>query len=233
MRANSLALRLFLWATGWTLVILVDHRRRAVVALSPRRRARFRPPPRRLSAHAGGRCGVARGRQRQVPAIDRRAAVRAAVVGLVLAGDAARYQKAGSAFLALAVGLEPAAPAQRQAYARTEVPARLCAGPRGAEAAARRAQHRSRRRRPLFDCGRRRRFRDRRRDPQLRPRHRRHLRGAHHRIAVDYGVTGALRPGAADAHFAEPRGDPLRAGPSGSRASFPSRSPRLRARPMR
>ena len=55
MRANSLALRLFLSATAWAVVILAHHRHCAVVALSAGGGARFRPPARRLSAHAGRR----------------------------------------------------------------------------------------------------------------------------------------------------------------------------------
>ena len=105
MRANSLALRLFLWATGWTVVILIVT---GIVLSSIYRHAVERAFDRRLDVYL--RTLVADvaspgGRQRQVSAVDRRAAVRIAAVGLVLAGHAARYGKARSAFVALAVGL--------------------------------------------------------------------------------------------------------------------------------
>src|SRR5580692_11744422 len=99
MRANSLAVRLFIWATAWTVVILII----TGIALSTLyRHAVERAFDRRLDVYL--RTLVAGGGRREIPAIDRRAAVRTAAVGLVLAGHAARYQDAGSAFLALAVG---------------------------------------------------------------------------------------------------------------------------------
>ena len=69
MRANSLALRLFLSATAWTVDHFARYRHRAVVALPAGGRARIRPPARRLSAHAGRRHRVARRHQRQIPAV--------------------------------------------------------------------------------------------------------------------------------------------------------------------
>ena len=61
MRANSLALRLFLSATVWTVVILLVTGIVLSVALPPGGRARLRPAARRLSAHAGRRRRLARG----------------------------------------------------------------------------------------------------------------------------------------------------------------------------
>ena len=186
------------------------HRHRAVDALSPRRRARLRPPPRRLSAHAGRRRGVAGRRQRQVPAIDRRAVVRTAAVGLVLAGDAARHKKPDvhSSRSLWDSGL-PRLP-NDGSVSSAEARRGLRRRPRRPEAAHRRAQYRSRRRRPLPDRGGRRRLRDRRRDAKFRSRHRHDLCGADRGAAADHGVAGPLRPGAAQAHFGKPRRHPLR-----------------------
>ena len=131
MRANSLALRLFLSATVWTAVILLvtgfvlsglyrDSVERAfdrrlgvylktLIADSPRRKSRSKDRP-----DAG------------------RAAVRAAAVGLVLAGDAARPRQARGDLVALAVGSRLAASRRsaRCARHRTACARAMCKAPR-------------------------------------------------------------------------------------------------------
>ena len=235
MRANSLALRLFLSATAWTVIILVAHRHRAVVALSRRGRARVRPPARRLSAHAGRRCRRARRCRRSSPQ-----SLGEPLFELPLSGwywqvtrlDAAKPEVR---VVALAVGLaaaasrrswhrDDAADGTRQGYVR---------GAGGPAPAPGRAHRRSRRGRPLPGRGRGRRAGDRRRDARLRPRAGRHLRGARARAAAHHHVPGALRPRAAQAHFGEPRGDPLRHGRAAGGQLSRSRSRRSRARPTR
>ena len=212
MRANSLALRLFLSATAWTVVILLVT---GIVLSSLYRaggRARLRPPARRLSAHAGRRRRGAGGSRRQIPAVARRAAVRTAAVGLVLAGDAARSRQARRALLALAVGRRPAAsrgPAacrrRRTARARAMSTGRRTSGCGWSSAPSISATRaaissrspatppRSTTRRASFDRA----LVD-------------HLRAARRRAAAHHHVPGALRPGAAQAHFRGPRRDPLR-----------------------
>ena len=174
MRANSLAFRLFLWATGLTVVVLIVTGIALVHALSQRCRARLRPAPRCLSAHAGCRHRFAGGRQREIPAIDRRAAVRVAAVGLVLAGHAARHAKPEvHSSRSLWDSNLPRLPETKDDPLRCAGIAKVTHGPRRSAAAPRRAQHRPRRRRALSDHGRRKRIRDRRRDAELRPHHRR------------------------------------------------------------
>src|SRR5262249_30202210 len=97
-----------------------------------------------------------------LPPVARRTLVRTAAVGLVLAGDAARYQSARVALLAFALGFDAAAPAGPGRLREPgRVAARLCDPPPRATDALGRAHDRSRRRGALsgFGCGRRRRDR--------------------------------------------------------------------------
>ena len=89
MRANSLALRLFLSATAWAVVILLIT---GVVLSSLYRQAVERAFDRRLGVYLRtlvADVAVAGRGRRKIPAVARRTAVRVAAVGLVLAGDAA------------------------------------------------------------------------------------------------------------------------------------------------
>ena len=176
MRGSSLATRLFLSATAWVVVILRHHRRRAVVGLSRCDRARLRPPSQSLSAHPDRRGrDPGRAARPSVP-VARRAAVRIAAVGLVLADRPHRHREGRNARVALAVGQEAAeARGPRRGADRRRHPPRLCRRPGRPEPADGGAAGRSRRRRQIPGQRRRRRHRDLRRDPQLRLLPRRHL----------------------------------------------------------
>ena len=109
MRLNSLALRLFFSATAWTVVILVVT---GIVLSSLYRSAVERAFDRRLGVYLRTLVADVATPEENVdkfPAIARRAAVRTAAVGLVLAGDAARRADARGALVALAVGCHAAA----------------------------------------------------------------------------------------------------------------------------
>ena len=128
MRANSLALRLFLSATAWAVIILLIT---GVVLSSLYRQAVERAFDRRLgvySAHAGGgRRFTGRGR-RKISAVARRTAVRIAAVRLVLAGDPAGSCQNRGASVALALGRRPATFARLWDRSRAKWLARgLCA----------------------------------------------------------------------------------------------------------
>ena len=106
MRANSLALRLFFSATTWIVVILVVA---GIVLSGVYRAAVERAFDRRLGVYLRtlvADVATPDDAADRFPAVARRAAVRAAAVGLVLAGDAARHRAAGDALLALAVGFD-------------------------------------------------------------------------------------------------------------------------------
>ena len=146
MRLNSLALRLFFSATAWTVLILVIV---GFVLSWLYRSAVERAFDRRLELYLRALVSDVATPElnaRQFPAVAGRAVVRSAAVGLVLAGDAARYADAGGAFVALAVGQHAAAsrrPGRAERARRTA--RRLCGGARGPAAAHAGAQHRSRR----------------------------------------------------------------------------------------
>ena len=111
MRANSLALRLFLWAAGWTLAIILVT---GIVLSSLYREAVERAFDGRLQVYL--RTLVADLAAPEVPdeklaAGRERAAVRIAAVGLVLAGHPARQRQAGNPRLAFALGWRTAAAA--------------------------------------------------------------------------------------------------------------------------
>ena len=206
MRANSLAFRLFLSATGFTVVILIISGIGSVVALPPGGRARLRPQARRLSAHPRRRRRLAGRQQRQIPAIGERAAIRIAAVGLVLAGHAPRCRKVRRARLALALGRRIAAVAGRIGREQYRHPARLCAGPGRSETAIDRAHHRSRRGREFSRFGRGRCRRNRRRNPRLRSRAANHLCDPGACPVADDDLPGSLRSRAAQTHFGGSRG---------------------------
>src|SRR5262249_31884229 len=132
MRANSLAVRLFLSATAWTVVILLIT---GFVLSSLYREAVERSFDRRLNVFLrtlvaevaapdgwGGARAVAGGG----------AAVRSAAVGLVRAAHPPQSGAAGGALVAFAVGFRaPASQRPGRADARGRHPARLRAGARG------------------------------------------------------------------------------------------------------
>ena len=211
MRVNSLALRLFLWATGWTVVILIVT---GIVLSTLYRNAVERAFDRRLDVYL--RTLVADVASPEEGTDKFPQSIGEPLFDLPLSGwywqvtrlDTAKPEVHSSRslwdsnFPRLADGGQGAAGLRR-------IPAGLCAGSGGRAAAPGRAHHRSRRRWPLSGRRCRRRHRDRRRDAQLRPRHRCDLRRTRHRAASDDGVAGALRSLAVEAHLREPGGDPL------------------------
>jgi len=103
MRGSSLATRLFLSATAWVVVILIHHRRRAVVGLPRRHRARLRS---RLNLYL--RTLIAEVATPDEPPdhqfqVAWRAAVRIAAVRVVLADHSHRFRKGRDARVALFV----------------------------------------------------------------------------------------------------------------------------------
>ena len=162
MRANSLALRLFLWATGLTVVILIV----TGIALSTLyRHAVERAFDRRLDVYL--RTLVADVASPEEGAEKFPQSIGEPLFELPLSGwywQVTRLDtpEAGAAFLALAVGFEFAAAAgSEDASAAGGYRKGYAQGPEDVRLAPRRAQRRSRRRRPLSDRGGGRRLRDR------------------------------------------------------------------------
>src|SRR6266702_1861959 len=186
MRTNSLAVRLFLWATAWTVVILII----TGVALST------------LYRHAVER------------AFDRRLDVylRTLVADVASPEDSGDKfpQSIGEPLFELPLSgwywqvtrLDSKTPEMHSSRSLwdSNLP-RLAAG---------RAQYRSRSRRPLLCCRSRRRLGNRRGNAQFQPRHRHHLHRAHDGAVVDHCFAGTVRSGSLNAHFRESRRDPVR-----------------------
>ena len=179
----------------------VHHRHRAVICISRRDRARFRPPSQPLSPHHHRGSGDSGQHARSI-SIARRTVVRIAAIWLVLADYPYRLRKTRSARVAFAVGQE-AAEARRtwRRFDRGRHPSRLYRWPRRPEPADGGTAGRPRRRRQVSGQRGRRRQRDFRRNPQLRLLPWRHLRGAVDRAGADYDLPGSLRPRAAETHF--------------------------------
>ena len=235
MRANSLALRLFLSATAWTVVILVIT---GIVLSSIYRQAVERAFDRRLGVYL--RTLVADVASPEEGSDKFPQSLGEPLFDLPLSGwywqvtrldtpaspKCARRARCGTAACRICRMRAPRwrRPDRAQGYV---------ARPGRPEAAAGRAQHRSRRRGPLsvavagdaaeiadeirsFD-----------------QRHRDHVCGARGRAAAHHHVSGAVRPRAAQAHLAKPRRDPLRPRRTARGPASRSRSRRSRARPMR
>ena len=167
MRANSLALRLFLSATAWTVVILFVT---GFVLSSLYREAVERAFDRRLGVYLHtlvADLASPEDGEREVPQSLGEPLFELPLSGWYWQVDAARPASPRCARRArCGIGLPHLAeqrPCRRRPGGNR---AGLCAGPGGPAAAAGRAHRRSRRRRPLSGRGRRRRRRDRRRDAQ-------------------------------------------------------------------
>ena len=237
MRANSLALRLFLSATAWTVVILVVT---GIVLSSLYRsgRARLRPPPRAsISRTLVADVATPEEAARRQFAVARRAAVRTAAVRLVLAGrpgstrrgrTCARRARCGTTKLPhledIGVAAEP--PPARAAAMSTGPRTSACGWSSAPSISATRARY--------LVSGRRRRDRDRRGDPRLRL-----VRSASPSAALAivlllttiFQVRFGLAPLKRISEIA--RRDPLRPRRAAGRRVSRSRSRRWRARPMR
>ena len=179
MRGSSLATRLFLSATAWVVVILLITGIVLSSVYAGCDRTRLRSPSQPLSSHPDRRGrDPGRAARPSVP-VARRATVRIAAVGLVLADRPHRLREKRDAGVALAVGQEAAeARGPRRRADRRRHPPRLCRRSRRPEPADGGAAGRSRRRRQVPGQRGRRRHRDLRGDPQLRLLPRRHLRRA-------------------------------------------------------
>src|ERR1700691_5753391 len=133
MRTNSLAFRLFFWAAGLTVAILIIT---GVVLSSLYRSAVERAFDRRLDVYlrtlVADVASPEEGTEK-FSAVDRRAVVRVAAVRMVLAGYAPRCGQAGGAFLALVMGFKSAAIAGERSAGGLlgRISQRLCIGSRG------------------------------------------------------------------------------------------------------
>ena len=226
---------LFFSATTWTVVILVVT---GIVLSSLYRAAVERAFDRRLGVYLRTLVADVAAPEENVdkfPQSHRRAAVRSAALGLVLAGDAARRAYARCALVALAVGLQRCRSSPTSAFPAVPGGARqgYVDGPEGQQL---RIVERT------IDLGEEGRYlvavagdadeideETRSFDSALAH----HLRRAGDRAAADHDLSGAFRPCAAQAHLGGTRRHPLGRRRSGSKARSRSRSRRSRARPTR
>jgi hypothetical protein len=209
MRANSLALRLFLWATGWTVVILIitgialslyrdaverafDRRldvylRTLVADVASPEEGPTKFPSRSASRCSNCRCRAGTGRSRgPIPKSPRCARRARCGTRSCREARAERAATAGRHPLGYARGRKTRTCGWSSATVDLGADGRYLIAVAG-DASEIDDETRS------FDYY-----------------HRRHLPRAHGRAAVDHGVAGALRPGAAQAHFGESRRHPLR-----------------------
>ena len=211
MRANSLALRLFLSATPWTVIILFVT---GFVLSSLYRQAVERSFDRRLGVYLRtlvAEVAAPEEASDRVAAIARRAAVRPAAVGLVLAGHAAAAPKPEiRSSRSLWDGGLPRLLDEYRGARRGRHPPRLCRWTGRSAASPGRTRRRSRRGRPFSGGGRRRSAEI---DDETRNFDRAlmvDLRHAARRAVPHHHVPGPVRPCAAQADIRVARRHPRR-----------------------